>query len=165
MLTATRKRMIKSANAGSNPCEELLDSILGSSSTPTPSRQLDICKLAQQYVARPAFAGSYSIKKVLPAAIESLTGRDLLDRLMPELSRPSQWGHSPYDSLAEHSGMESSIANGTAATDAFNQLRQNPPSDDKPNSAEHGLRLYCRLDTATMAVAQFSRRSAQTADD
>lgn len=151
MLNATRTRLIGTTGLDSGPPLAILDSILGVSTTPDSSRLIDMCHLAKKHVAHPSFGGSYSIKKVLPAAVAQDSTGNLIENLVPELAGTARQYRSPYESLAARMDPQHRIADGTAAMNAFDALRQDPPPPDA-DQIETALKVYCRLDTAAMAA-------------
>ena len=151
MLNATRTRLTGTSGLDSGPPPAILDSILGVSTTPDSSRLIDMCHLAQKHVAHPSFGGSYSIKKVLPAAVAQDSARKLIEDLVPELAGTARQYRSPYEALAARMDPQHRIADGTAAMEAFNALRRDPPPPGA-DQIDAALRLYCRLDTAAMAA-------------
>jgi len=84
------------------------------------SRLFDLLLLVREHVYHPAFAGSYSIKSVLPA-------------LVPEMS---------------YEGME--VANGQQAGLAWDALVLGGLNDDERKRIEKALRAYCGQDTLAM---------------
>ncbi len=151
MLNATRTRLARTSGLDSGSRLAILDSILGAATTPASSRLIDMCDLAQKHVAHPSFEGSYSIKKILPAAMTHDSTRDLIESLVPEIAGTSRQHASPYEGLAARTDGEHRIADGTAAMAAFNALRQKPPTPDA-DQIEAALKVYCRLDTTAMAA-------------
>lgn len=89
-----------------------LDSIL--------ERLVDLLKLVTEYVYHPAFRGSFSIKKVLPA-------------LVPDLS---------YENLA--------IGNGDMAITRFARMARGEITGDAIDATRGQLLEYCELDTLAM---------------
>ena len=84
------------------------------------ARLVDLLPIVREHTYHPAYAGSYSIKSVLPA-------------LAPEMT---------YD------GME--VANGQAAGIAWESLLRGGLNDDERKRVEKALRAYCGQDTLAM---------------
>jgi len=89
-----------------------LDDILG--------RLVDLLRIVTEYVYHPEFAGSYSIKKVLPA-------------LVPDLS---------YEGLA--------VANGDAAIERFARMARGEITGADIERTRSHLLAYCKMDTLAM---------------
>ena len=88
--------------------------------TALQDRLFDLLSVVREHTYHPAYAGSYSIKSVLPA-------------LVPEMS---------------YEGME--VANGQAAGIAWESLVRGSLTCDERERVERGLRAYCGQDTLAM---------------
>jgi Domain of unknown function(DUF2779) len=84
------------------------------------ARLFDLLPVLREHAYHPAFAGSYSIKSVLPA-------------LVPEMS---------YDGMV--------VANGQAAGVAWESLMRGSLNCDERKRIEKALRAYCGQDTLAM---------------
>lgn len=155
---------------------------LGPSNVEAGDRAMvDLCRLAEKAFFHPATKGSNSIKKVLPAVLQS---SDYLKRRYSEpiygalKGIPSQnfvdqawWMEAggavvnPYQLLppvftdlpdeaikALEAGDDLEIAEGGAATTAYARLQFEDLADLERTSIETALRRYCELDTLAMVL-------------
>lgn len=157
---------------------EALNHVIGSLTEDGPRALYDLCKLAEQTFFHPATGGSSSIKKVLPAILES--SQWLADRYRLPIygaaggirslnfanhiwfTRDSAGVVDPYRLLQPVvSGVtaeeidavdEAYIAEGGAAAAAYVRLQDTSLAAAERAATEAALRRYCELDSLAMVM-------------
>ena len=143
---------------------------------------VDLCKLSERYFFHPSTKGSSSLKKVLPALMQSSPFlREAYSRptygtaAMPSLNltRPIVWWvekngqvKDPYDLLppvfddftkeevdAIETGFASDLQEGSAAMAAYARLQFEEIDTRERDAIEKALLRYCELDTLAMVMA------------
>lgn len=147
-----------------------------------PRSMVDLCKLAELHYFHPSTKGSNSLKKVLPALMQSSAFlRDLYGRpvygtpAMPSknLKSPMAWWRQeagdiadPYDLLppvfghltkhelaALDAGVDESLQAGGAAMAAYARLQFEEIEPKERQAIKEALLRYCELDTLAMVMA------------
>lgn len=147
-----------------------------------PRNMVDLCKLAERFSFHPSTKGSSSLKKVLPALMQSSSLlRDLYSQpvygsaAMPSLNldQPRAWWVEedgrildPYDLLppilddfspeeidAIESGVAPELQEGGAAMAAYARLQFEAIDEREREAIKTALLRYCELDTLAMAMA------------
>lgn len=149
---------------------------------------VDLCKLAEHYYFHPMTKGSCSIKKVLPAVLQSSAVlREKYARAdygsrngIPSLNfkdwawwQPEPGSTKPRDpyallpavfdgidpTLAEDVDSDEELANGGAAMTAYARLQFETLSDEERSRLAAALLKYCELDTLAMVMIWESWRA------
>lgn len=147
-----------------------------------PRNMVDLCKLAERHFFHPATKGSSSLKKVLPALMQSSTFlRDLYRQpiygsaVMPSLNlaQPMAWWveqdgliRDPYsllppvfddfsrDEVASlEAGFAPELQEGGAAMAAYARLQFEEINPHEREAIRRALLRYCELDTLAMVMA------------
>ncbi len=154
----------------------------GDNSRPTGDRAMvDLCRLASQAFFHPATKGSNSLKKVLPAVMQSsdylktryskpiygsesgIKSKNFQDQVWwqelngdivdPYKMLPPVFTDLPAELLAAiESDEELEIAEGGAATTAYSRLQFEDLQDTERTSINSALLRYCELDTLAMVL-------------
>ncbi len=147
-----------------------------------PRNMVDLCKLAERHFFHPATKGSSSLKKVLPALMQSSTFlRELYrqpiygSKVMPSqnLAQPMAWWveedgliRDPYsllppvfddfsrDEVASlEAGFAPELQEGGAAMAAYARLQFEEINPHEREAIRRALLRYCELDTLAMVMA------------
>lgn len=147
-----------------------------------PRNMVDLCKLAERYFFHPSTKGSSSLKKVLPALMQSSAFlRDLYRQpiygsaVMPSLNlvQPMAWWverdgniQDPYDLLPPvfsdfsrgdlesiEAGFAPELQEGGAAMAAYARLQFEEIDAREREAIRQALLRYCELDTLAMVMA------------
>jgi Domain of unknown function(DUF2779) len=147
-----------------------------------PRNMVDLCKLAERHFFHPATKGSSSLKKVLPALMQSsvflrdrygqpVYGSEAVPSL--NLTRPMAWwierdgqiqdpysllppvfdDFSPEEVEAIDAGFAPELQEGGAAMAAYARLQFEEIDTREREAIRHALLRYCELDTLAMVMA------------